>query len=93
MRLRTRGLGYISAQAKVAELHVAVAVEKQVAWFDIPVEKVRRMHEFESFHQLVNNVLLVNLLQNIRANDGVKVSLCRGRTTPGGVRIYSEKVH
>ena len=70
---------------------MAVAVEKQVAWLDISVQEVRRMHELKRLHQLVYDVFLVNLLQNVGANDGVEVSLCRGRAASGEMRISSER--
>lgn len=41
---------------------MAVAVEKQVAGLDVPVQKVSRMHELQRLNQLVDDVLLVNFL-------------------------------
>lgn len=80
MRLRSRCFGDISAQAKVAQLDVAVTIEKQVAGLDISVQEVGGVHKFERLHQLVDYVLLVNLLQNIGSNNGMEICLC-GRKT------------
>lgn len=42
------------------------------------------MHKFKRFHQLVDDVFLVDLLQNVGSNDGVEVCLCVvGRTIRG----------
>lgn len=42
------------------------------------------MHELECFHQLVDDVLLVNLLQDVGSNNGMEVSLCDGERNVAG---------
>lgn len=54
---------------------MAVRVEQHVARFDVAVYQVRRVHEVQRLKQLVRHVLLVDLLKNARANDGMQVRL------------------
>lgn len=38
------------------------------------------MHELKSFHQLINNVFLVDLLQDVSPYDRMKICLCYGQS-------------
>lgn len=38
------------------------------------------MHELKSFHQLINNVFLVNLFQDVSPYDRMKICLCDGQS-------------
>lgn len=57
---------------------MAVRVEEEVRRLDIPVDELGRVHVIERLEELVDDVLLVDLLEDARADDGVQVRLWRG---------------
>ena len=44
-------------------------------YLHVSVKDVGRVHVLDSLEELVNNVLLVNVLENVGADDGVEVRL------------------
>ena len=54
---------------------MALGVEEQVTRLEIPVQQIRRVHILETLKVLVNDVLLVDVLKNVRTNYRVQVSI------------------
>mmetsp|Transcript_53348 Transcript_53348/g.108529 ORF Transcript_53348/g.108529 Transcript_53348/m.108529 type:complete len:356 (+) Transcript_53348:57-1124(+) len=66
-------LGQRTAQAEVTQLHVAVGVEEQVGGLDVPVEQLCSVHVVQRLQQLVAHILLVDVLQDVGADDVVQI--------------------
>jgi hypothetical protein len=62
-----------SCETKVADLQIAVGVQKQVGGLEIAVEDVRRVHGFECAQRLVDEVLTVVVGQLLCADNTVHV--------------------
>mmetsp|Transcript_27717 Transcript_27717/g.73215 ORF Transcript_27717/g.73215 Transcript_27717/m.73215 type:complete len:454 (+) Transcript_27717:27-1388(+) len=62
-------------QAKVADLHLAVGVQQDVRGLDVTVEHLPGVHVLQRLEQLVDDVLLVDLLEDLGADDRVQVGL------------------
>mmetsp|Transcript_33887 Transcript_33887/g.100659 ORF Transcript_33887/g.100659 Transcript_33887/m.100659 type:complete len:438 (+) Transcript_33887:197-1510(+) len=60
-------------QAEVADLHLAVGVQEDVRGLDVAVQHRPRVHVLQRLEQLVDDVLLVDLLKDLGADDGVQV--------------------
>jgi len=63
------------AEPEVADADVAVGVEQQVGGLDVAVEQAGGVHEEEGAQELVDDVLLVDLLEDVRPDHGVQVRL------------------
>lgn len=56
---------------------MAIAVQQQVGWLHVAVDQVRSVHIVQGLQQLVYDILLMDLLQDASADNGMQVSLCR----------------
>ena len=64
-----------SAESEVTNFKVAVRIDENVTWLEIPVHYVGAMHIQQSSHDLVHEILIVVCLQFLsRVNQLVKVS-------------------
>ena len=54
---------------------MAFRVKQQVAGLEITMQKISRVHVLETLQALVNDVLLVDIFQDVRSNDGMQVSV------------------
>ncbi len=52
---------------------MALRVEQQITWFQIPMNQLARMYKFECFDKLIDNKLLMYLLQDTRSNDNMQI--------------------
>ena len=50
-------------------------VEKQITWFQIPMQQICWVHVLKTLKALIDNILLVNILQNVCSNYGMQVSI------------------
>lgn len=52
---------------------MAFRVQEEVAWLQISVKQVGRMHILETLENLVDDVLLMNILENVSSYNRVEV--------------------
>jgi hypothetical protein len=50
-------------------------IEQQVTRLQISVEQIGRVHIFQTFEALINDVLLVDILENICSDNGVQICI------------------
>mmetsp|Transcript_603 Transcript_603/g.2296 ORF Transcript_603/g.2296 Transcript_603/m.2296 type:complete len:371 (+) Transcript_603:176-1288(+) len=62
-------------QAEVANLHLAVGVEEDVRGLDVAVQHCTAVHVLQGLEKLVDDVLFVNILEDVGADDSVQVGL------------------
>eukprot|EP00906_Rhabdomonas_costata_P020252 RCo029434 len=64
-----------AGQPKVAQLHVALAVQQHVAGLEIAVQQLRAVEVLHGLQQLVDQELLVDVLQDVRPDHRVQIRL------------------
>ena len=75
-RWRHEGVNVGPCQSKVTNFQIAVAVDKQIPWLQVPMQNSTRMDIFESSQNLVKEELDVFIAENlIRLDNLSKISL------------------
>jgi hypothetical protein len=64
-----------SGQSEVANLEIAVGIEKQVGGFQVAMDNVGAVNRFEGAQSLVNEILTVIIRQVLSPDNTVKISL------------------
>jgi hypothetical protein len=67
------GRGSRSSETKIADLEIAVGIEKKVGWFEISVEDVGGVHGFGGSESLIDEVLAVVVGEVLGSNDSMHV--------------------
>ena len=52
---------------------MAVRVEEEVGWLDVTVQEVCGVHEIKGLEKLVDDILLVDVLKDVRPDDRMEV--------------------
>lgn len=53
---------------------MTLGIKQQIAWLQIPMNQLTRMHILKRFQKLINNVFLMNFLQYARPYDYMQIS-------------------
>lgn len=54
---------------------MALAVEQQVAWLQVTMEKVGGVHELQALEHLIDDVLLVDVFEDVRADHSMQICI------------------
>ncbi len=66
-----------ACESEVGDLGVAFRVEQNIGWLQIAVQNIGRVQVLQTFHDLVDYVLLMNFLQDVRSDHSMQVDLHR----------------
>jgi hypothetical protein len=60
-------------EPEISHLHMTLRVKQEVAGLQVSVQQIGRVHELQAFEDLVDNILLMNVLQDVRPDNCMQI--------------------